>query len=73
MSKAEQKRRFLERLAETEKNWKFSASDPTERDFWDDYQYAYQEAIAATANQKRRGSLCPADNKWFTRIMSWRR
>jgi PPK2 family polyphosphate:nucleotide phosphotransferase len=69
VSKAEQKRRFLERLAETDKHWKFSASDLTERDFWDDYQYAYQEAIAATATPEAPWFIVPADNKWFTRII----
>src|SRR5208282_4603777 len=49
VSTAEQKRRFLERLEEKGKHWKFSANDLTEREFWDDYQHAYQEAIAATA------------------------
>ena len=59
VSKAEQKRRFLERLEETDKHWKFSASDLTERDFWDDYQYAYQEAIAATATPEAPWFIVP--------------
>ena len=69
VSKAEQKRRFLERLEEKDKHWKFSASDLTEREFWDDYQHAYQEAIAATATPEAPWFIVPADNKWFTRII----
>ena len=69
VSKAEQKRRFLERLEEKDKHWKFSASDLTEREFWDDYQHAYQEAIAATAAPEAPWFIVPADNKWFTRVI----
>jgi PPK2 family polyphosphate:nucleotide phosphotransferase len=69
VSKAEQKRRFLERLEEKDKHWKFSASDLTEREFWDEYQNAYQEAIAATAAPEAPWFIVPADNKWFTRVI----
>jgi PPK2 family polyphosphate:nucleotide phosphotransferase len=69
VSKQEQKRRFLERLEEKEKNWKFSASDLSERAFWDDYQHAYQEAIAATATPHAPWYVVPADHKWFTRLI----
>jgi PPK2 family polyphosphate:nucleotide phosphotransferase len=69
LSKEEQKRRFLERLDEKNKNWKFSASDLSERAFWDDYQHAYQEAIAATATPHAPWFVVPADNKWFTRLI----
>ena len=69
LSKDEQKRRFMERLDEREKNWKFSASDLTERTYWDDYQHAYQEAIAATAAPHAPWFIVPADNKWFTRLV----
>ena len=69
VSKQEQKRRFLERLEEKDKHWKFSASDLAERAFWDDYQYAYQEAIAATAASHAPWFVVPADNKWFTRLI----
>ena len=69
VSKQEQKRRFLERLEETDKHWKFSASDLAERAFWDDYQAAYQEAIAATAAPHAPWFVVPADNKWFTRLV----
>ncbi len=69
VSKAEQKRRFLERLEEKDKYWKFSASDLAEREFWDDYQHAYQEAIAATATPHAPWFVVPADNKWFTQLV----
>jgi PPK2 family polyphosphate:nucleotide phosphotransferase len=69
VSKAEQKRRFLERLDEPGKNWKFSESDLAERAYWDDYQAAYQEAIAATATPHAPWFVVPADNKWFTRLV----
>jgi PPK2 family polyphosphate:nucleotide phosphotransferase len=69
VSKQEQKRRFLDRLEETDKNWKFSASDLAERAFWDDYQHAYQEAIAATATPHAPWFVVPADHKWFTRLI----
>lgn len=67
VSKAEQKKRFLSRIAEPEKNWKFSAADVRERGFWDDYQRAYAEAIAATSTEKSPWFVIPADNKWFMR------
>jgi PPK2 family polyphosphate:nucleotide phosphotransferase len=69
VSKQEQKRRFLERLDEADKHWKFSTSDLAERAFWDDYQLAYQEAIAATAAPHAPWFVVPADNKWFTRLI----
>ena len=69
VSKEEQKRRFLERLDEPEKNWKFSASDLAERGYWDEYQAAYQDAIAATAAPHAPWFVVPADNKWFTRLI----
>jgi PPK2 family polyphosphate:nucleotide phosphotransferase len=69
VSKDEQKRRFLDRLEEKEKNWKFSASDLSERAFWDDYQRAYQDAIAATATPHAPWYVVPADHKWFTRLI----
>ena len=68
-SKQEQKHRFLERLEEADKHWKFSASDLVERAFWDDYQHAYQEAIAATAAPHAPWFVVPADNKWFARLI----
>jgi PPK2 family polyphosphate:nucleotide phosphotransferase len=69
VSKAEQKRRFLERLDDPGKNWKFSEGDLAERAYWDDYQEAYQEAIAATATSHAPWFVVPADNKWFTRLI----
>jgi len=69
VSKAEQKHRFLERLDEPGKNWKFSEADLAERAYWDDYQAAYQEAIAATAASHAPWFVVPADNKWFTRLV----
>ena len=69
LSKDEQKRRFLDRLQEKDKHWKFSTSDLAERAFWDNYQHAYQEAIAATATPHAPWFVVPADNKWFTRLI----
>ena len=68
VSKAEQKERFLARIEEKEKNWKFSASDARERGFWDDYMNAYREALAATSTEKAPWYVVPADKKWFTRV-----
>ena len=69
ISKKEQKRRFLERLDEPEKNWKFSASDVHERKYWDDYQSAYEKMIRNTASKHAPWIVAPADNKWFTRLL----
>jgi len=69
VSKKEQKRRFLERLDEPEKNWKFSAADVRERACWDDYQTAYEDMIRNTASEHAPWYVVPADNKWFTRIV----
>ena len=69
VSREEQKKRFLERLDEPEKNWKFSAADVRERGFWDDYMHAYEEAIRATASKHAPWFVVPADNKWFTRLV----
>ena len=68
VSKKEQKKRFLARLDEPEKNWKFSAGDVRERGYWDDYQKAYEEMIQNTATQDAPWYVVPADNKWFTRL-----
>jgi PPK2 family polyphosphate:nucleotide phosphotransferase len=69
VSRREQKKRFLDRLDEPEKNWKFSASDVQERKFWDDYLRAFEEAIQATASKHAPWFVVPADNKWFTRLL----
>jgi PPK2 family polyphosphate:nucleotide phosphotransferase len=69
LSKKEQKRRFLERLDTPQKNWKFSAADVKERQFWDAYQDAYEDMIRHTASKHAPWYVVPADNKWFTRIV----
>jgi PPK2 family polyphosphate:nucleotide phosphotransferase len=69
VSRNEQKKRFMERLDEPEKNWKFSASDVQERKFWSDYMHAFEEAIRATASKHAPWFVVPADNKWFTRLV----
>jgi PPK2 family polyphosphate:nucleotide phosphotransferase len=68
LSKKEQKRRFLARLEEPEKNWKFSAADIHEREYWDDYQKAYEDMIRNTASKHAPWYVIPADNKWFTHL-----
>jgi PPK2 family polyphosphate:nucleotide phosphotransferase len=68
VSKAEQKRRFLARLDEPEKNWKFSVKDVAERGHWNAYHRAYQDAIRATATRHAPWYVIPADHKWFTRL-----
>lgn len=67
VSKEEQKKRFLARIDEPEKNWKFSAGDAKERAFWDDYMKCYEEAISATSTKNSPWYVVPADKKWFTR------
>ena len=69
VSRKEQKKRFMERLDDPEKNWKFSAADVRERGYWDDYMHAYEEAIQATASKAAPWYVVPADNKWFTRLV----
>jgi polyphosphate:nucleotide phosphotransferase, PPK2 family len=69
LSKKEQKQRFMQRLDEPEKNWKFSAADVKEREHWDDYQSAYEEMIQHTATKHAPWYVVPADNKWFTRLV----
>ena len=69
VSKEEQKKRFLKRLEEPEKNWKFSMSDVHERQHFDDYQKAYEDAISGTATPLAPWYVVPADNKWFTRLV----
>src|SRR5437870_5850347 len=68
VSKKEQKRRFLERIDDQQKNWKFSSNDASERDFWDDYMKAYEQMIQETATKEAPWYVVPADNKWFTRV-----
>lgn len=68
VSKAEQKKRFLERIDRPEKNWKFSVSDAKERSFWDDYMKAYEDVFTHTSTQCAPWHIIPADHKWFTRM-----
>jgi PPK2 family polyphosphate:nucleotide phosphotransferase len=68
VSKGEQKERFLKRIEDPAKNWKFSMGDIEERKYWDDYQIAYQEAISATSKKHAPWYVIPADKKWFMRL-----
>ena len=69
VSRKEQKRRFLDRIDDPLKNWKFSSNDAAERDFWDDYMQAYEQMIQETATKAAPWYVVPADNKWFTRVV----
>ena len=69
LSKEEQRRRFLSRLEESDKNWKFSSADAKERGYWDEYQHAYEETIRNTSTKHSPWYVVPADNKWFTRVV----
>lgn len=68
VSKSEQKKRFIERIDDPSKNWKFSLGDLKERGHWDEYQKAYGEAISATSHESAPWYIIPADDKWFTRL-----
>lgn len=69
LSKAEQRRRFLARLDEPAKNWKFSLGDVTEREFWPDYQAAWEAAVRGTATKRAPWYVVPADHKWYTHLI----
>ena len=69
LSKDEQRKRFLERIENKEKHWKFSSADISERNFWADYQRAYEEAIAHTSSKKVPWYILPADDKWHTHLI----
>ena len=69
VSKDEQKRRFMERLDENEKNWKFSPADVKERGYWDQYMTAYEDMIRRTSTAHAPWFAVPADNKWYTRLV----
>jgi PPK2 family polyphosphate:nucleotide phosphotransferase len=69
VSRKEQKRRFLERLEDPEKNWKFSIGDAKERAHWKDYMRAYEKMIRETATSEAPWYVVPADHKWFTRVV----
>ena len=68
VSKEEQKKRFLARIENREKNWKFSSSDIRERMFWDKYQDAYEKAVSKTSTEWAPWYIIPADKKWFSRV-----
>lgn len=69
ISKEEQKKRFLERIDNPAKNWKFAMGDIEERKYWDEYQKCYEEAIAATSKDCSPWFIIPADKKWFARLL----
>jgi PPK2 family polyphosphate:nucleotide phosphotransferase len=69
LSKEEQKRRFLQRLDDPDKNWKFSGNDAKEREYWKDYMDVYDDTIRHTATKCAPWYVVPADNKWFTRVV----
>jgi len=69
VSKKEQRKRFLKRLEEPEKNWKFSPSDVAERTRWDDYMRVYEEMIQNTSSERAPWHIVPADHKWVTRLV----
>lgn len=69
VSKEEQKKRFLERIDQPEKNWKFSVNDVKERAFWDDYMAVYEEMFNHTSTKYAPWYIIPADHKWFTRLV----
>jgi len=68
LSKREQAKRFLKRIDHPEKNWKFSASDARERQYWDDYQRAFEDMLSQTSTKWAPWHVVPADHKWFSRL-----
>ena len=69
VSEEEQRKRFLERIDNPDKNWKFSSADSEERSYWKDYMRAYEEMIRNTSTKNSPWYVIPADNKWFTRLV----
>jgi polyphosphate kinase 2 (PPK2 family) len=69
LSKKEQKKRFLERINDPSKNWKFSAADLKERSLWKEYRKAYEDMLKNTSNPLAPWFIIPADDKWFTRLV----
>ena len=69
ISKDEQKRRFMSRIETPEKNWKLSAADIRERQYWNKYQMVYEKAINATATKENPWYVIPADDKWYSRLI----
>jgi PPK2 family polyphosphate:nucleotide phosphotransferase len=68
VSREEQRRRFLQRIEDPERHWKFSASDARERRYWDDYQTAFEDVLSKTSTEWAPWYVIPADRKWFMRI-----
>ena len=68
VSNEEQRKRFLSRLSDPNKNWKFSPGDVAERAYWDDYMAAYEDAIAATSTDEAPWYVIPADDKTYMRV-----
>jgi PPK2 family polyphosphate:nucleotide phosphotransferase len=68
ISKAEQRQRFLDRIDEPDKNWKFSMGDVRERGYWDEYQMAYEDMLNTTSTEWAPWYVVPADHKWFSRL-----
>jgi polyphosphate kinase 2 (PPK2 family) len=68
VSKAEQKKRFLARIDEEDKNWKFSVNDARERTYWKDYMRAYEDVFTNTSTEAAPWYIIPADHKWFSRL-----
>ncbi len=68
VSKEEQKKRFIERIDDPEKNWKFSVADVAERKHWDEYMKAYEDMLTATSTEYAPWFVVPADDKWFARL-----
>jgi PPK2 family polyphosphate:nucleotide phosphotransferase len=69
ISKAKQRERFLDRINDPAKHWKFSAADVKERDYWDDYMAAYEECLSQTSTKSAPWYVIPADHKWVTRSL----
>jgi polyphosphate kinase 2 (PPK2 family) len=69
VSKKEQKARFMDRINDPDKNWKFTMDDVQERNYWDDYQHAFEEAISATNTETAPWYIIPADHKWYMRTI----
>jgi PPK2 family polyphosphate:nucleotide phosphotransferase len=69
ISKSEQKKRFLKRIQTPDKNWKFTMSDLADRQLWDEYQFAYEEAFNHTSTDAAPWYVIPADRKWYTRLV----
>jgi polyphosphate kinase 2 (PPK2 family) len=69
VSKNEQRKRFIQRIDDEKKNWKFSLADLKEREYWDQYQKAYEDALSHTSTTQAPWFVIPADDKWYTRII----